>query len=77
MFNLSVKDLVKNKRVYFKFYRDRALWYEVREDNFVFPVPIEDIGIATMLPDDKALLYMRWIRKQAASIQKTISEMND
>ena len=32
-------------------------------DLYQFPVPIEDIGNATMLSEDKAITYMRWIRK--------------
>jgi len=28
-----------------------------------FPVPIEDVGSGTMLAHDKAITYMRWIRK--------------
>lgn len=60
--------------VYFDNYHDGALWYMVyysvpnpgmedSEYNFLFPVPIEDIGNATFLAQDKALLFMRYIRK--------------
>lgn len=30
---------------------------------YQFPVPLEDVGTATLLNEDKAILYMRWIRK--------------
>ena len=33
------------------------------EDGFEFPVPATDVGSATMLATDKALLFMRYIRK--------------
>lgn len=61
---MSIKDMVKdNKKVIFEFYRDGQLWYKT-EDGFMFPVPIEDIGNATFLREDKAMLFMRYIRKQ-------------
>jgi uncharacterized membrane protein len=33
------------------------------ETGLVFPVPIDDIGNATFLNEDKGLLFMRYIRK--------------
>ena len=42
--------------------------YYVTECGFEFPVPIEDIGDATFLADDKALLFMRYIRKHLETI---------
>lgn len=59
----KLKEMVwKNKKVFFRFYRDQTLWY-VTECGFEFPVPISDIGNATFLHEDKALLFMRYIRK--------------
>jgi len=34
---------------------------------FTFPVPITDTGDATFAAEDKALLFMRWIRKELAA----------
>ena len=60
---LSVKDMVKdNKQVTFVHFRKGELWYRT-EDGFEFPVPVADVGDATMLGQDKALLFMRYIRK--------------
>lgn len=60
---MNVKDMVKGgKKVKFTFYRAQALYY-VTECGFEFPVPLEDIGDATFLAEDKALLFMRYIRK--------------
>lgn len=36
----------------------------------MFPVPIEDIGDATFLAEDKAILFMRYIRKYIEEIKK-------
>ena len=55
-------ELVKNQQVHFSFFRDNEIWYET-DKGFVFPVPIKDVGTATFLRDDKAILLMRYIRK--------------
>lgn len=60
--NIDIKYLVKDQRVHFKFYRDNALYYET-DSGFRFPIPVEDMNSGVFLPDDKAILYMRWIRK--------------
>lgn len=54
------------RRVWFKFYRDRELWYET-DDGFEFPVPIADTGTGIFKAEDGAIQYMRWIRKQLAA----------
>lgn len=60
----ELKEHVKGV-VRFEHYRDGNLWY-VAETGFKFPVPIEDIGNATFKAEDKALLFMRYIRKHMA-----------
>ena len=69
----KIKDLVKNKKVHFSFYRQKELWY-VTDDGFEFPVPIEDCGNAAFLAEDKAILFMRYIRKQLESIEQAKTE---
>jgi hypothetical protein len=59
--------VVNNQTVRFSFYRDGQLWYET-ECGFRFPVPIEDAGTATFLAEDRAILFMRYIRKQLATL---------
>lgn len=58
---MSIKDLVKNNTAKFQYYRGGSLWYKV--DDFLFPVPVSDIGEATFMDEDKAILFMRYIRK--------------
>ena len=59
----SLKDMVSgDKKVHFQYYRDQTLWYST-ECGFLFPVPISDIGNATFLNEDRAMLFMRYIRK--------------
>jgi hypothetical protein len=51
-----------NKTVKFVRYREGEFIY-VTECGFEFPVPISDIGTATLLAQDKAILFLRYIRK--------------
>jgi hypothetical protein len=68
MKNFSVKEHVNNgQRVRFKFYRAGILYYET-EKGLVFEVPVSDCGDACFKDEDKAMLYMRWIRKQIEAI---------
>ena len=63
--NLSLKQIVKDNTVNFSHYRAGHLYYTVivPEGNFSFPVPVTDIGDATFLKHDKAIIMMRYIRK--------------
>ena len=58
---MSIKDMVKDKKVTFSHYCDGYLYYTT-ECGFKFPVPVSDIGTATFLNEDRAILFMRWIR---------------
>ena len=70
---MNIKDMVKdNKQVTFDHYRDGDLFYTT-ECGFMFPVPISDVGNATLLKQDKALLFMRYIRKQIALLEEAKS----
>lgn len=61
-----VKD---GKKVRFCYYRDGEFIYQT-ECGFKFPVPLADIGKASMEAEDKAILFMRWIRLQIELIKK-------
>lgn len=65
---MNIKELVQNKTVSFVRYQNKELWY-VTESGFEFPVPIEDTGDAAFLNKDKAILFMRWIRKHIVFIE--------
>jgi len=60
----TLKELVgPGKRVHFEMYRKGYLHYRT-SDGFEFQVPIEDCGDGVFLAEDKAMLFMRYIRKQ-------------
>ena len=68
-----LKDRIKNKSVKFVHYVHGELWY-VCEDGFEFPVPIDYAGTGCFKRDDKAILFMRYIRKHMEFLDKAKSE---
>lgn len=69
-----IKSMVNNnQKVYFQFYRSGELYYRT-ENGFSFRVPINDVGDATFGKEEKAILLMRWIRKE---IEATENWVND
>ncbi len=66
----DLKDMVKDgRKVMFTHFKNNELWY-VTETNFAFPVPIYDIGDATFLNVDKAILFLRYIRQHIKLLEK-------
>lgn len=60
---MNIKDMVGNgKTVQFLHFEDGKLVYAT-ECGFEFPVPVEDAGTGRFLSKDKAMLFMRYIRK--------------
>ena len=63
---MNIKDIVKDNRVKFVRYRQGIAYYGVRvpdAGDYVFPVPLEDIGDATLELEDRAILFMRYIKR--------------
>ena len=73
MANNVKEHVINNQKVVFKHYSDGALWYET-ELGLLFPVPVSDIGTATFMAEDKAMLFMRYIRKHLAELEKAKEE---
>lgn len=66
----NIKDMVKDgKKVRFVQYKHNQLWYET-ECGFKFPVDTNDTGDGTFLAEDKAMLFMRYIRKAIKEIEE-------
>lgn len=70
--NLTIKEIIQNNYVKFRRYRKGFLYYGVVIMNNVsvedaglyeFPVPIDDCGDADFMASDKAIMFMRYIRK--------------
>jgi len=64
---MDIKEIVKDNEVRFAKYRQGFAYYTVRVPSdgidYTFPVPLSDIGDATLLASDKAIVFMRYIRK--------------
>lgn len=60
----DIKSMVSgDKKVQFTHFRRNELWYKT-ECGFAFAVPASDVGDATFNSEEKAMLLMRYIRKQ-------------
>lgn len=64
---MNIKDIVKGNRVHFLRYRQGYFYYIVHVASekawYSFTVPLDDIGDATLENEDKAIRFMRYIRK--------------
>lgn len=65
---MTIKEHIKGK-VTFEKYQKGELFYKT-ETGLVFPVPISDCGDAAFLKEDKAMLFMRYIRKHLENVQQ-------
>ena len=72
----KIKTLIKNKMVHFMYYHDGNLWY-MTDDDFEFPVPITQCGSAIYLHQDKAIYFMRYIRKHLETLEQVQKSQND
>lgn len=66
----AIKDIVKDNFVFFRKFRQGFFYYNIwvnrgteEEERYIFPVPQSDIGDATLEHTDKAIIFMRYIRK--------------
>lgn len=62
---MDIKDIIRDNTVRFDFLRAGVAYYRVvvNDEAYRFPVRLSDIGDATLLSEDKAILFMRYIRK--------------
>jgi hypothetical protein len=66
--DVTLKDRIgKGKRVHFVRYQQGELWYST-DDGFEFPVPITDTGTGVFKAEDKAILFMRYVRKHMEAL---------
>ena len=75
---MNIKDMVKGNFVTFDHYRNGELWYKLTygdSEEFLFPVQIEDVGNAVLLQKDKAILFMRYIRKHLKVVDTQVESV--
>jgi hypothetical protein len=70
----TVKEhIINNQKVYFDFYRNGILYYKT-EKGLLFEVPTSEAGDACFNKEDKAIFFMRYIRKQLAANKQGMEE---
>lgn len=69
---MKIKNLIQNNTVKFSHYREGNFYYNITAPlepdeffirNYQFIVPADDIAGATLKNSDKAIFFMRWIKK--------------
>ena len=72
---MNITALIKDNYVHFRRYRAGNFFYGIvfEAKRYEFPVPLEDVGDATLPDSDKAIMFMRYIRK--AITDNTLSEI--
>lgn len=69
--SVNILSLIKGQVATFDSYRKGNLYYRLSgEDGFLFPIPIDDLGDATVSKSENALLLMRYIRKHLTTIEQ-------
>lgn len=65
MISPTIKHIVRGNTVTFLRFRRGLAFYAVTmpTGTYEFPVALDDIGDATLLAQDRALLFMRYIRR--------------
>jgi hypothetical protein len=72
----DIKGMVEGgKLVNFIHFQGGSLWYAT-ECGFEFPVSLDEVGETTYPAQDKALLFMRFIRKHIQMIQASLGEVS-
>lgn len=61
---MKLIDMVKDKqKVRFLYFRLGEMWYST-ENGFAFPVPVAEVDNATLSPEEPAMLFMKFIKRQ-------------
>ena len=73
--NVVIKEHVKQgQMVHFEYFRDEEFWYRT-DKGLLFPVSLQEAsaGRATFPAHDKAIFYMRWIRRYVAACKEEVA----
>ena len=60
---MSIKDHIRGYSS-LQHYRKGCLFYKTNDTNFMFRVPVDDTGDATLNLIEKSMIMMRYIRKE-------------
>ena len=61
--------------VHFQYFRDDEFWYKT-DKGLLFPISLQEAqtGRATFLASDKAIYYMRWIKRYVEACKREAAE---
>jgi len=61
----TIKQIIENNTAQFSFYQEGKVYYSISVENdmYEFPIPIEEVGTGVLLRDEKAIYFMKWIKK--------------
>ena len=65
-----------NQTVSFKHFRQGVLYYET-EKGLTFEVPASETGTGTFGKVEKAIMFMKWIKRQIQKNEEALNENND
>ena len=71
-----IKEHVKQgEMVHFEYFRDEEFWYR-SDKGLLFPIPLKEAlaGRATFLAHDKAIYFMRWIRRYVTTCKQETAD---
>ena len=62
---IKIEDIVKDRIVYFLFYRYQYMYYgiDIDDEKLMFPVHLADVEDASLFAEEKAITYIRYIRE--------------
>lgn len=66
---MKLVDILKQS-VHFKHYRSGSLFYETDDGKFTFEVPTAELGDSAVAANEKASLFMKWIKRGLDQIQE-------
>jgi len=74
--SVVIKEHVKEgQKVHFQYFRDGEFWYKT-DKGLLFPISLQEAqtGRATFLASDKAIYYMRWIKRYVEACKREAAE---
>jgi hypothetical protein len=75
MISFNIKDHISGN-VTFLYYRKGELWYE-SDSGLKFPVPISDTGDGQFNSSDRAMIFMRYIRKHLENLKNELESASE
>ena len=65
----------QSQMVHFEYFRGEEFWYRT-DKGLLFPISLKEAlsGRATFLAHDKAIYYMRWIKRYVAACKQEATE---